>query len=279
MYTSTINRLLSRMGLTERHRQRHQCDEGFFDVIDTETKAYWLGFIAADGNVHRVTLSIGLAPVDEAHLHTFTVDIGGTQQVETRLKVDGRYVSRVRVNSVPLVAALARHGIVPHKSLTLEWPTLPVAMERHFLRGYVDGDGSWHVRPSRVGRPTWAVSLVGTETFLRRAMAVLIRDCALRPVTIGPASKQSVGVMRFYYGGNQQVARIYRYLYDGATVFLPRKEAKAREAAAEAGRTLAGWQSHPEGCSDCGSTRRRYYARGLCSVCYQRRWEAARKAS
>ena len=45
----------------------------FFNIIDSSDKAYWIGFICADGHVHRdykqVCLQIGLSSVDKLHLH------------------------------------------------------------------------------------------------------------------------------------------------------------------------------------------------------------------
>ena len=34
-------------------RATYQLNQEYFDVIDSEDKAYWLGFIAADGNILR----------------------------------------------------------------------------------------------------------------------------------------------------------------------------------------------------------------------------------
>jgi hypothetical protein len=55
--------------------------------------------------------------------------------------------TKLSVASPQLTARLAKHGIFPNKTFTLEWPDhLDPELLRHFLRGYFDGDGSWHVR-------------------------------------------------------------------------------------------------------------------------------------
>ena len=51
-----------------RYRRKYALNETFFEVINSEEKAYWLGFIAADGCVYRRTLSINLNIKDKEHL-------------------------------------------------------------------------------------------------------------------------------------------------------------------------------------------------------------------
>ena len=230
--------VVMRSFVESRHRV-YGCVDTFFNTIDTEAKAYWLGFIAADGNVYKNTLAFGLAARDQGHLERFLNAIEGNYAITRRPNSLGMDSVWLKVNSVRFVDALAKHGIGPRKSLTLAWPNVPTDMERHFLRGYIDGDGSWHWGPSRVGRPTWSISVVGAETFLRKAMDCLVYGCAVRRVTIADASKASRGVKRFSYGGNRQIARIAHYLYDGATVYLPRKKERADEAITESLRPRA----------------------------------------
>lgn len=57
-----------------------------FDIIDSQEKAYWLGFIIADGylNVDRRMLRIKLGDKDKNHLEKFIKFLGGN--IEDMLK-------------------------------------------------------------------------------------------------------------------------------------------------------------------------------------------------
>ena len=61
--------------------RKYYCNEDFFEKIDTEKKAYWLGFIMADGYVQSHNngkyLCIGLKIEDKGHLEKFKKDIFG----------------------------------------------------------------------------------------------------------------------------------------------------------------------------------------------------------
>ncbi len=52
---STLGRLLRKHGAMRMRGPRHKIafNEDYFATIDTEAKAYWLGFIYADGNVRK----------------------------------------------------------------------------------------------------------------------------------------------------------------------------------------------------------------------------------
>src|ERR1700722_6649692 len=62
-------------------RRVHKMNEDYFSNIDTEEKAYWLGFIAADGGVYANKLAINLGEKDELHLYKFIECINSTSPV------------------------------------------------------------------------------------------------------------------------------------------------------------------------------------------------------
>lgn len=70
---------LKRRGIVPRSFQevarRYTVDETFFDQIDTEEKAYWLGFLTADGGIARNRILPGLKVSDIGHLHKFVASL------------------------------------------------------------------------------------------------------------------------------------------------------------------------------------------------------------
>jgi intein/homing endonuclease len=118
-----------------------KCDSSVFKIIDTEEKAYWLGFLYADGYVSNknnvIELSLKLS--DKNHLIKFKNFLKATLEVKT-----DSFRCRFSIGSKDLHANLVKLGCIPNKSLILKFPTeeqVPNDLIRHFIRGYFDGDG------------------------------------------------------------------------------------------------------------------------------------------
>jgi hypothetical protein len=137
----------------------------YFREVTTADQAYILGLLAADGCIGsehpRVTLGLQAK------------DASAVEFVRDRLNpeanlcpvADGRVV--LQVTSQQMVTDLARYGIVPRKTRILVWPSWLGELQRLFLLGYFDGDGSIFLPRDRYGqeRPGWTVCS-GSEKFL-----------------------------------------------------------------------------------------------------------------
>jgi hypothetical protein len=66
-------------------------NEHFFDLVDAEEKAYWLGFLAADGNVHKngMGISLTLQERDKDHLNKFLKAIDSKAKIGVYLRKNG----------------------------------------------------------------------------------------------------------------------------------------------------------------------------------------------
>ncbi|MDB4930518.1 MAG: hypothetical protein JWM10_3002 [Myxococcaceae bacterium] len=210
------------------HR-RYACDHHYFDTIDTEAKAYWLGFLAADGCVTGGKVCLGLKDSDRGHLEKWRAALGATHPIgQSTKEMDGRIFGTVYVYiaSPELARALAPLGIVPRKSLTYTPPTLRPDLMRHFWRGMVDGDGCISLsRPS--GR--WSAELCGSRD--------VVEGFACWAATVTGTSARAHArrsIFKFRVADLKAVALLHA-LYDGATVYLDRKYALYLRAVAQNG--------------------------------------------
>lgn len=219
-----IDWVLKKNGIEKRtnkeNSRKYEVDHHFFDVIDTEEKAYWLGFLAADGYVTTKGNYVGLSldVKDGDHLEKFAKAIGSTYPIATYQATGygkGEYC-RLIISSDQMRNSLIKHGIVEHKSLVLQYPNLvPYNLEHHFIRGYFDGDGSL----AKNGNGGYQIKICGTKDML------CMIQYALNPRSKALYKRRDDDKDNWYIsiGGRNQVRRIMDDLYYDATVYLERK--------------------------------------------------------
>lgn len=164
---------------------KYTLNEHIFNKIDTEEKAYWLGFLYADGWISSTNNIVGLSlsVKDMDHLIKFKSFLNwngdikiyethqfGTKDIHNKAG-DILYVGEINIGSKILHDDLNKCGCKPNKSLILTFPTediVPNELLRHFIRGYFDGDGTLGLYKHSVSNPKLEESLmfVGTKTFL-----------------------------------------------------------------------------------------------------------------
>lgn len=199
--------------------RKYKLVENFFEIIDSEEKAYFLGFLFADGYVNEKNnvVDITIHHKDKEILDALVESI--YPEGRPLMVVKREYV-RLVINSSKFVADLVKHGCVQAKTFVLKFPHIPEIFQRDFIRGYFDGDGS-----ICVGRDdTLNLSIVGTIDFLDDVKRILVNKCTLNNTTYDdrhPERNNNIRALRF--GGNILVNRIYHYLYDGSTIYLIRK--------------------------------------------------------
>jgi hypothetical protein len=215
--------------LNGKNIRKYKLNESYFHTIDTEDKAYWLGFIATDGNINKVsnTLYISLQERDRMHLLKLLKCLGSNYNVVDHTNTNGSKQSRVAITSYDMKCDLVRHGIMPNKSLTITPPIFyDVSLEKAFWRGCVDGDGTIFRRNKNDNRKEWAISLLGTYAMVDAFSQFVTKGTGLRPRNIMQDSK----IYRVSYQGSFGPITVIKYLYGSAKIFLDRKMNLANEA-------------------------------------------------
>lgn len=162
------------------------CWEEAFDVIDTEEKAYWLGFMYADGYVceNDYVVGLGLSIKDIEHVRKFTnflkyehgMNVSETHQFNSKehVGINGNtlMMCSTEITNKHLWEGLKDKGCVPHKSLILKFPDENIFASYDlivpFIRGYFDGDGSlgYYQHSQTNQNYEHSLNFVGTENFL-----------------------------------------------------------------------------------------------------------------
>lgn len=188
----------------------------FFDNIDSEEKAYWLGFLYADGYVGDKTnnIELSLKTSDISHLQKFLValDFQNKQLFQDNVRC------RLTFRNKHMHNALIDKGCIPQKSLKLHFPTteqVPKYLMSHFIRGYVDGDGSVMIGQNHRGERTKPrLSILGTKNFLEG----ILNETGWKPCKITQPSQ----CYSIEWGG-KYVFQYLSYLYENANIYLDRK--------------------------------------------------------
>lgn len=137
---------------------KYYYNKHFFDVIDTEEKAYWLGFFYADGYVCRTRtnaeVAIELQVSDISHLKKLNKSMCGnvapTIRKREREGIDFVYeIASIRFYSIDLFNGLSVNGCCERKTNKIALPKLSNHLTWCFLRGFFDGDGCLVLNKSR----------------------------------------------------------------------------------------------------------------------------------
>jgi len=154
------------------------CNEDFFEIINTEEKAYWLGFMYADGYILNkrkhsgYSVGITLTASDISHIEKFKNSLKSTANIstyETKGDFNSKPYCRILIASNKLSNDLIKQGCVTKKSNVLLFPKenqVPQYLIHHFVRGYIDGDGSisYYCKPNN--KINIGLGLVGTKELI-----------------------------------------------------------------------------------------------------------------
>lgn len=243
VHGNSISTMLKKRGITINNNQselqrKYTLNEHYFDVINTEKKAYLLGFLFADGcnddNNNRI--SISLQARDKHILQEFNQELDSNKPLgfeenskNTKFKnAQDTYIAKF--TSRHMCDILASYGCVPRKSLILKFPLkehVPEHLITHFIRGYFDGDGSFvaHMMKCKEGRylhQQYKFSFLSTLEFCGSIKKIIVDKFNI-PVGIYERHKNSGKNSYELNITGKKVFDVLDWLYKDSTIHLHRK--------------------------------------------------------
>lgn len=205
---------------------KYSVNEDYFRVIDTEAKAYTLGWLYSDGNITSGgKIRLNIVAKDREILDwmkqemEYTGEITKVQSKEN----DSRRQKQVllTINRKCLTKQLERLGCFPNKCMKLQFPTsdqVPNHLLHHFVRGYFDGDGCMTQRYANI---------VGTLRFiyeLENKLPCQITNIYQRYKDRHPEDSSH----QLFICRKIEIIKFGLWLYRDSTIYLKRKYDKFR---------------------------------------------------
>lgn len=223
---SKVQKYLEKFGLTRNNllskkirSQQNLQNVNFFEKIDTEEKAYWLGFLMADGSLRKneYACQLSIAKKDIDHLRKFAaifnLPVYEGSRYDKRTKHVYEWCSAVIPNKY-VVNSLQSLGMISNKTYRLDtnlFSNIPDKLKRHFIRGYFDGDGS---------TTGYKVSFAScSNDFLDKISTYLVDTLLIN----SPHKYKSGNCYSISWYGKENMQFIYNFFYAYSHVFLDRK--------------------------------------------------------
>lgn len=207
--------------------KKYNVDDKYFEYINNEEKAYWLGFLYADGYVRLKEgrsgeLRLKLKKDDRKHIELFAKSINSTHPIKnmtSKVIVDNvEYISECSTFSVyntKMVNDLIRHGCINNKTFKIKFPELKNDLIRHFMRGYFDGDGCVNLYNKNKLR----ISITsGSYNFIKSYMNILKKlNWKQQKLT------QQDNAFTIHSGNKHDIGVIFNFFYKNSSIYLNRK--------------------------------------------------------
>jgi intein/homing endonuclease len=235
VHYTTISRYLQSLNLQTRKR-KYVFNEHYFSEIDTSDKAYWLGFIFADGsNDIQNGLRIALKESDKSHLSKFLNCLNFEKHPTLKIRKikDKEYVS-LKITSKILTDSLIQLGIGKNKTKSPILPNVPEKFKYDFLRGLFDGDGCFYFqnKDSKIRNVTCYFTL--HESICEPVLELIKDSIPVQEWSLLPHWRTSY-IRTVRINGINKCSKFLDKLYKNSNIFLDRKRLKVKQFYSESG--------------------------------------------
>jgi intein/homing endonuclease len=218
--------------------------DNYFDNIDTEEKAYLLGFFIADGCItsnanfyeNNNRLQVSLKEEDGYIVETFHKLICPDNKITiTNYKkgaLNRKPVNSIRWTSKYMSEILTnKYNILRNKTYhaNFEFPFKEIKEEyiRHFIRGYFDGDG--HISYNDITKG-FTFAFYGTSKSFLYQIGLLIENLFNVKMIIDCSKKRNVLLYCLRFNSNNKrkefIIKLSEWFYKDSNIYLIRKKKK-----------------------------------------------------
>jgi hypothetical protein len=213
----SVARVLNEAGINTKRRNRYTLNENYFDVIDSQEKAYLLGLIAADGCVTKSNY-VAFESIDKELTDLLCKELQYSGKI--RIVKPENYAPHYRINfsSRKISSALFSYGVIPGRTFSGVYYFPASKYLASYILGYFDGDGCAYVNQGRSGG---LVCIVGSFEFTCELTKRLVMG------VVEEHHLKKVYYWRIY--SRKNIENFYNFLYQHPNLGLQRKKTKIEQ--------------------------------------------------
>jgi len=207
-------------------------NKNFFDIIDNEEKAYFLGFLWADGNNSgKSAVTLKISEKDKYILEKFKESIKSSRPLVHISNIKCQKNNKtfyckdaycLIINSKELCDKLTKIGMPPNKTkyLRLPFDLIPKNIFHHFIRGFFDGDGSL---PKRIEKNRKKPSISFELCCKNFNLAIDLKNTFYKYTKINLSIRKDGSIYKIYSSNRKNIIKILKWIYKDANLKLNRK--------------------------------------------------------
>ena len=200
-------------------QRKYKVDEEYFNNVDSQDKAYIIGFLYADGwnSESREAVYLSLKEEDKYILDSMTRLLQPKKPLRFIKKRKDSYSNSYRlcIENLAISKQLKSLGVLGCKTFLLKFPEwLESKLIPHFIRGYMDGDGWVGVK---------SCSLVGTTDFCAYISKILSTRLGITTYTRTRHPDRNHNIRQLEVNGRLQTIKFLDWIYKNANLYLFRK--------------------------------------------------------
>ena len=233
--TSSICRILKkikikRKKISSKRKYKYNIDHNYFNTIDTEDKAYFLGLLYADGSVSKKNnyIILTLKESDKEILNKFNFFLKNEKPLKFHEKRKEKHsnIYSLVIYSKQIKDQLILKGCHPNKTFSLRWPKNIIISNNlisHFVRGYFDGDGCFTYRLYKGKYLKPAMNFVSTLDFCKEMANLFLINLNCNCHITKRYKTRDTNTRQLEISGSKQILKILEWMYKDSTIYISRK--------------------------------------------------------
>lgn len=224
-YRTLLNHLSKHPEKTTGYKGKKKINSEYFKEIDTEHKAYWLGFLTADGYLSdKGTLELTLSEKDSKHVMLFKKDLNSEHNIyKKECSLNGKTFKQYRISFTDqsIATDLRKYGFNSNKTFNAYIPFehIPKHLIKHYVRGLFDGDGS--VYSSGNNRINVLIACTASVEMGNNLISCLFDNDISSTYSIDKRRNNNLYCINV--NKTREMQRLFKWMYSDATIYLERK--------------------------------------------------------